>query len=124
MHAMAAEPSCSPTWVQPAPDGATLYVACNKSDEILVIDRDRWTLVRKFSTGRAPYNLGITPDGGLLVATLKSAGQVQFFDTSTFESLAVLPSLSTRLSVELWEAWCWRSPSEAMSPCAAWGPLR
>ena len=89
------EPSCSPTWVEPAPDNQTLYVACNKSDEILVIDRADWSLVRKFPTGRAPYNLGITPDGTVLVASLKSAGQVQFFDAATGESRAVVTSTTT-----------------------------
>lgn len=88
-------PTCSPTWVQPAPDNATLYVACNKSDEILVIDRESWSLVRKFPTGRAPYNLGITPDGSVLVASLKGAGQVQFFDAATGESRAIVPSTTT-----------------------------
>lgn len=89
------EPTCSPTWVQPAPDGRTLYVACNKSDEILVVDRESWELVRKFPAGRAPYNLGITPDGQILVASLKGAGQVQFFDAASGESLAVVPSTTT-----------------------------
>lgn len=89
------EPTCSPTWVQPAPDGSTLYVACNKSDEILVVDRASWTLTRKFPAGRAPYNLGITPDGSILVASLKSAGQVQFFDAATGESRAIVPSTTT-----------------------------
>ena len=89
------EPSCSPTWVQPAPDGRTLYVACNTSDEILVLDRESWSLVRKFPAGRAPYNLGITPDGDILVASLKGAGQVEFFDAATGESLAVVPSTTT-----------------------------
>lgn len=89
------EPSCSPTWVQPAEDNATLYVACNKSDEILVIDRASWSLVRKFPAGRAPYNLDITPDGALLVASLKGAGQVQFFDAATGESRAIVPSTTT-----------------------------
>jgi YVTN family beta-propeller protein len=89
------EPTCSPTWVQPAPDDRTLYVACNKSDEILVIDRATWTLSRKFPAGRAPYNLGITPDGRILVASLKGAGQVQFFDAATGESKAIVASTTT-----------------------------
>jgi DNA-binding beta-propeller fold protein YncE len=89
------EPSCSPTWVQPAPDNQTLFVACNKSDEILVIDRQTWSLQRKFPAGRAPYNLGITPDGSMLVASLKGAGQVEFFDAQTGESKAVVPSTTT-----------------------------
>lgn len=88
-------PTCSPTWVQPAPDNTTLYVACNKSDEILVIDRGSWELIRKFPAGRAPYNLGVTPDGSVLVASLKGAGQVQFFDAATGESRAIVPSTTT-----------------------------
>jgi DNA-binding beta-propeller fold protein YncE len=93
--AMAMEPSCSPTWVQPAPDDRTLYVACNKSDEILVLDRESWSMIRKFPAGRAPYNLGITPDGETLIASLKGAGQVQFFDAATGESHAIVPSTTT-----------------------------
>jgi DNA-binding beta-propeller fold protein YncE len=92
---MMSEPSCSPTWAQPSPDNRSVYVACNKSDEILVIDRESWSLERKFPAGRAPYNLGITPDGRVLVSSLKGAGQVQFFDASTGESLAVVPSTTT-----------------------------
>jgi DNA-binding beta-propeller fold protein YncE len=95
MRHTAEEPSCSPTWVQPAPDERTLFVACNKSDEILVVDREQWSLVRKFPAGRAPYNLGITADGRTLVASLKGAGQVQFFDAATGESRAVVPSTTT-----------------------------
>lgn len=89
------DPSCSPTWVQPAPDGRTLYVACNKSDEILVVDRETWSLVHRFSSGRAPYNLGISADGTVLVASLKGSGQVQFFDARTGESRAIVPSTTT-----------------------------
>jgi len=89
------EPSCSPTWGQPSPDGRSVYVACNKSDEILVIDRETWTLERRFPAGRAPYNLGITPDGRTLVSSLKGSGEVQFFDSQTGESLAVVPSTAT-----------------------------
>ena len=92
---MAMQPTCSPTWAQPSPDGASVYVACNVSDEILVIDRATWTLERKLSAGRAPYNLGITPDGSVLVSSLKGAGQVQFFDAATGESRAIVPSTTT-----------------------------
>ena len=88
---MRMQPTCSPTWAQPTPDGKSVFVACNKGNEILVIDRESWTLERKFPSGPTPYNLGITPDGRVLVASLKSAGQVQFFDAATGESLAIVP---------------------------------
>lgn len=90
-----AEPTCSPTWVQPTADGQTLFVACNKSDVIHEIDREAWTVTRTFQAGRAPYNLGITPDGRVLVASLKGAGQVEFFDVASGESRAVVPSTTT-----------------------------
>ena len=92
---MRMQPTCSPTWAQPTPDGKSVFVACNKGNEILVIDRESWTLERKFPSGPTPYNLGITPDGRVLVASLKSAGQVQFFDAATGESLAIVPSSTT-----------------------------
>ncbi len=87
--------SCSPTWAQPSSTGAKIYVACNKADEILEIDRDSWTLTRRIKTGRGPYNLGVTPDGKLLVATLKQGGMFEIFDLATGASLAQLKNSTT-----------------------------
>lgn len=75
--------SCSPTWAQPSADGAKVYVACNKADQIIEIDAGRWEITRRFPTGRGPYNLAVTPDGRLLIATLKQGGGVQIFDLAT-----------------------------------------
>ncbi len=92
--AMAGTP-CSPTWVQPSPDGLSLYVACNVGNRILHVDRQSWELTRVFQTGTGPYNLAITPDGRLLVATLKQGAGVEFFDLGTGESLARVPTTTT-----------------------------
>jgi DNA-binding beta-propeller fold protein YncE len=74
------KPTCSPTWAQPSADGRKVYVACNRRDEIVEIDRAGWTVARRFATGRGPYNLAVTPDGKFLVSTLKQGGGVQVFD--------------------------------------------
>lgn len=66
------EDVCSPTWAQPGADGTRVYVACNRSNEVLEIDVAGWTLVRRFATGPNPYNLDVTPDGRLLLVTLKN----------------------------------------------------
>ncbi|HUF27846.1 MAG TPA: YncE family protein [Gemmatimonadaceae bacterium] len=79
--------TCSPTWAQPSADGSRIYVACNRADEIVEIDRDRWTITRRFATGRGPYNIAVSPDGRLLVATLKQGGAVQAFDLATGRSV-------------------------------------
>lgn len=88
-------PSCSPTWAEPSPDGGRVYVACNRADHILEVDVDRWNVTRTIPAGRAPYNLEVTADGRLLIATLKGGAAVQFFDLATGRSLATTPSSST-----------------------------
>lgn len=87
--------SCSPTWAQPSVNGAKIYVACNKADEILEIDRDEWKVTRRFKTGRGPYNLAVTPDGSLLVATLKQGAKVELFDLKSGASVGVIPTSNT-----------------------------
>ncbi len=88
-------PSCSPTWVVPARAGGSLFVACNRGGRILEIDRGSWSLVRVVETGPGPYNLALTPDDGILVATLKAGAGVQFFDAGTGRSLGTAPSSTT-----------------------------
>ena len=88
-------PSCSPTWVVPTRSGHSLLVACNRGDRILEIDRDTWTLARTFATERGPYNLALTPDDAVLVATLKQGAGVQFIDLAAGRTLAVARSSTT-----------------------------
>jgi DNA-binding beta-propeller fold protein YncE len=76
-------PSCSPTWAQPSADGRKLFVACNRADEIVELDAAEWRISRRFRTGQGPYNLAVSPDGRLLVATLKQGGGVQVFDLAS-----------------------------------------
>ena len=87
--------TCSPTWAQPSHDGKKIFVACNKADEILEIDRDSWTLTRRIPTGRGVYNLAVTPDGKLLVATLKQGSMFEIFDLATGRSIRQLKTSTT-----------------------------
>jgi DNA-binding beta-propeller fold protein YncE len=87
--------TCSPTWAQPSADGAKIYVACNKADEIVEVDRAGWRVARRFKTGRGPYNLAVSPDGRLLVATLKQGGAVEVFDLATGTSVMQAKSSTT-----------------------------
>ncbi len=87
--------SCSPTWAQPSFDGAKIFVACNKADEILEVDTKSWTLARRLPTGRGVYNLAVTGDGKLLVATLKQGHMVEIFDLASGKSLARIKTSTT-----------------------------
>lgn len=88
-------PSCSPTWVVPAAGSDRLYVACNRGNRIVEVDRSSWSLRHVFETGPGPYNLALSPDDRVLVATLKGGASVQFFDTGTRQQLATVPSSTT-----------------------------
>ena len=72
--------TCSPTWAQPSADGAKIYVACNKANEIVEIDAGSWTITRRFPAGNGVYNLAVTHDGKLLLATNKRGQSVSIFD--------------------------------------------
>ena len=87
--------SCSPTWAQPSADGKSVFVACNKSDEIIEVDRASWSIARRFKTGRGPYNLAVTADGALLVATLKPGSMVEVFDLKAGKSVAQMKTSTT-----------------------------
>ena len=94
-HGVSMSASCSPTWAQPSADGKVVFVACNKADVIVEVDRAMWAITRRFATGRGPYNLAVTPDGKYLVATLKQGAGIELFDLATGLSLARLSTSTT-----------------------------
>lgn len=83
--------SCSPTWAQPSTDGALVYVACNKSSEIVELDVKAWQVKRRLAAGPGVYNLAATRDGRL-IATNKRGPSVSVFDLKTGRELARLPT--------------------------------
>jgi DNA-binding beta-propeller fold protein YncE len=94
-HGVSMSASCSPTWAQPSADGRSIFVACNKADQIIEVNRESWTITRRLVTGRGPYNLAVTADGKHLVATLKQSAGVEIFDLATGLSVAKLPTSTT-----------------------------
>jgi DNA-binding beta-propeller fold protein YncE len=81
------DPSCSPTWAQPSADGRRVFVACNKASDIAEIDVASWTLVRRWPAGEAVYNLAVTHNGKLLLATNKRGQSVSLFDAASGKEL-------------------------------------
>ncbi len=92
-HTMtAAAATCSPTWTLPAPDGSTLYVACNKGNQVIEVDLESWTVRRRFDAEGAPYNLALTADGSRLLATLKGSAQLAVWDVESGDRIGTVPS--------------------------------
>jgi DNA-binding beta-propeller fold protein YncE len=65
-----------------------VFVACNKSNEILDIDALSWTLTRKIPSGDGVYNLAVSHDGKLLLGTNKRGKSVSIFDVASGKELA------------------------------------
>jgi DNA-binding beta-propeller fold protein YncE len=84
------EVTCSPTWAQPSADGNSIFVACNKSDEIIEVDAKEWKVVRHLPAGPGVYNLAVSKDGRLLLATNKRGQSISVFDARTGRELARL----------------------------------
>jgi DNA-binding beta-propeller fold protein YncE len=83
--------SCSPTWAQPSSDGSMIYVACNKSSEIVEVDAKTWKITRRIPAGPGVYNLAVTKDGRL-IATNKRGPSVSVFDLKSGKELARMPT--------------------------------
>jgi DNA-binding beta-propeller fold protein YncE len=92
-HAPAPTVTCSPTWAQPSADGKHVFVACNKSNEILDIDAEKWTLARRMAAGNGVYNLAVTGDGKLLLATNKRDQSFSIIELASGRELARIPTL-------------------------------
>lgn len=82
---------CSPTWAQPSADGSKIFVACNKSSEIVEVDAKTWKVTRRIAAGQGVYNLAVTKDGKL-IATNKRGPSVSIYDVKSGKELARIPT--------------------------------
>ncbi|HSY80680.1 MAG TPA: YncE family protein [Gemmatimonadaceae bacterium] len=85
-------PTCSPTWAQPSPDGTKVWVACNKTNDVVEIDVKKWTMTRRIPFGEGVYNLAVTHNGKLLVGTNKRGQSVSIVDVASGKELARIPT--------------------------------
>jgi len=84
--------SCSPTWAEPSGDGSSIYVACNKSSEIVEISAGSWKVLRRIPARAGVYNLDITHDGRRLIATNKRDQSVSIYELKSGRELARVPT--------------------------------
>ena len=84
--------SCSPTWAQPSTSGASIFVACNKSSEIVELDALKWAVVRRIPARPGVYNLAVTKDGTRLLATNKRDQSISVIEIKSGRELARIPT--------------------------------
>jgi YVTN family beta-propeller protein len=88
----AGDTSCSPTWAQPSVDGSAIFVACNKSSEVVEVNAAQWKVTRRIPARPGVYNLAVTKDGTRLLTTNKRDQSISVIDIKTGRELARIPT--------------------------------
>lgn len=88
-HAMG---TAKPTWVQPHPSKPFVYVALQGANQVAEVSLEDWSITRRFATQKGPYNLAISPDGKLVLATCKPDHSTAIWDIESGKELASVPA--------------------------------
>ena len=81
----------SPLEVLLSPDGARLYVLCQGSNEIRVLDAASYVVIKKIAVGRVPRGFSLSPDGARLFVTNSWDDTLSVIDTNTLAVVATWP---------------------------------
>src|SRR4051794_7167453 len=70
----------NPIEVALAPDGASLYVVCEGSDELAVVDAQSGNTIRRVPVGRVPKGIALSPDGATIYVANSWTDTVSLID--------------------------------------------
>ena len=89
--ASTSEDYASPLEVLLSPDGARLYVLCQQSEEVRVLDASTYAVIKNIAVGRVPRGLSLSPDGARLFVTNSWDDTMSVIDTKTLAVAATWP---------------------------------
>ena len=81
----------SPLEVLLSPDGARLYVLCQQSAEVRVLDAATYAVIQTIAVGRVPRGFSLSPDGTRLFVTNSWDDTLSVIDTGTLAVVATWP---------------------------------
>ncbi len=90
-NAVDAQDYASPLEVLLSPDGARLYVLCQQSEEIRVLDAGSYAVIGKIPVGRVPRGFSLSPDGTRLFVTNSWDDTLSVIDTNALAVAATWP---------------------------------
>jgi YVTN family beta-propeller protein len=90
--ALVKEHYLSPIEMAFSPDGHLLYVLCQDSDEVRVVDPDSAKVVGSIHVGHIPRGIALSPDARRLYVTNAWSDTVSVIDTATREVVQTLPA--------------------------------
>jgi YVTN family beta-propeller protein len=81
----------SPLEVLLSPDGARLYVLCQQSEEVRMLDAATYAVIKTITVGRVPRGFSLSPDGARLFVTNSWDDTLSVIDTRTLTVTATWP---------------------------------
>ncbi|MGB8481065.1 MAG: beta-propeller fold lactonase family protein [Acidobacteriaceae bacterium] len=75
----------SPVAMQLSPDGHWLYIVCEDSDQVLVVDARTQQVTRRIRVGRMPRGITLSPDGKTLYVSNENDDNVTEIDAQGFQ---------------------------------------
>jgi YVTN family beta-propeller protein len=85
------EAYASPLEIAVTPDGARLYVLCQDSREVRVLDAAKFTLIKSISVGRTPRGIALSHSGDRLYVTNSWDDTLSVIDTRALAVIATWP---------------------------------
>ena len=73
-------------------DGRYLYVVCQDSDELRVLDLQSEKVIWQIPVGRSPRGIALSPDGSRIYVTNSWSDTISVIETSNFEVVQTLPT--------------------------------
>ncbi|MGB8030258.1 MAG: beta-propeller fold lactonase family protein [Terracidiphilus sp.] len=74
-----------------SPDGGRIYVLCNESDEVRVLDAATYAVIENVTVGHQPRGFSLSPDGTRLFVANSWDDTVSVIDTRSLEVVATWP---------------------------------
>jgi YVTN family beta-propeller protein len=87
----AQEDYLSPLEVLLSPDGARLYVLCQQSNEVRVLNAASFAVIKNIAVGRVPRGFSLSPKGDKLFVTNAWDDTLSVIDTKMLEVIATWP---------------------------------
>ncbi len=81
----------SPVELLFSPDGARLYLLCQQSGEVRVLDGTNYAPIKKIAVGKVPRGFSLSPDGSRLFVANSWDDTVSVIDTLSLEVVATWP---------------------------------
>lgn len=81
----------SPLEVLLSADGARLYVLCQQSDEVRVLDAASYAVIKNIAVGHVPRGFSLSPDGKRLFVTNSWDDTISVIDTGALSVIATWP---------------------------------